>query len=169
MSADNQQERTRTEGWVIGFVDGEGTFSVTIQRNSEMSLGWQAFPEFVVTQGERSLSVLNGLQEFFGCGKVFRNARRDNHKEDVFRYCVRSVSELEKKVIPFFREHPLRTSKLDDFKKFVKVIELMKQDAHLSFEGLKTIASIVETMNRRKPSRFLLSSETIRRTEHSAF
>ena len=32
MGADDQQERLKTVGWVVGFVDGEGCFSVAIQR-----------------------------------------------------------------------------------------------------------------------------------------
>ncbi len=57
LGADNQQERLRTVGWIIGFVDGEGCFSVTIQK-ATTATGWQVFPEFVVTQGEKSLQVL---------------------------------------------------------------------------------------------------------------
>ena len=56
MSADNQQERLKTVGWIVGFVDGEGCFSVSIQRCRVVKLGWQVFPEFVVTQGAKSIS-----------------------------------------------------------------------------------------------------------------
>ncbi|MCX5642161.1 MAG: LAGLIDADG family homing endonuclease, partial [Candidatus Omnitrophica bacterium] len=41
MSADNQQERLKTIGWIVGFIDGEGCFSITIQKNSTMTTGWQ--------------------------------------------------------------------------------------------------------------------------------
>ena len=161
MSADNQQERIRT-GWVVGFVDGEGTFSVTIQRNKEMSLGWQVFPEFVVTQGEKSLNALQELKEFFGCGRIYRNRRYNNHKEDIFRYCVRRISDIEEKIVPFFMENPLKTSKVEDFKKFVQAIGLIKERKHLNRDGLKEIGKIAQTMNNKQPSKFLLSSETIR-------
>ncbi len=46
--ADNQQERL--DWWIVGFVDGEGTFSVSFNRNSTTSCGYQVFPEFVITQ-----------------------------------------------------------------------------------------------------------------------
>ncbi len=68
LGADNQQERLRTVGWIVGFVDGEGCFSVTIQK-ATTATGWQVFPEFVVTQGEKSLQALHDLKEFFGCGR----------------------------------------------------------------------------------------------------
>src|SRR5947208_15070097 len=37
--ADNQQERLRTVGWIVGFVDGEGCFSVTIQKTTTLRAG----------------------------------------------------------------------------------------------------------------------------------
>ena len=162
LGADNQQERLKTVGWIVGFVDGEGCFSVTIQKAPSTATGWQVFPEFVVTQGEKSLQALRDLQEFFGCGKVFINHRYDNHREQLYRFCVRSATDLREKIAPFFREHQLRTAKREDFNKFARVLELMAERKHLSSVGIMEIATIVQTMNRKKPSRFLESSETTR-------
>ena len=161
--ADNQQERLRA-GWIVGFVDGEGTFSVTIQENAEMSCGWQVFPEFVVTQGSKSLGALKELRDFFGCGGIYRNRRRDNHHEDVFRYCVRRIRDLNENIVPFFETIPLRTSKQEDFRKFVQVLEMMKEKKHLTPDGLDAIAKIACEMNSRRKSKFLVSSETVRQT-----
>src|ERR1044071_1164493 len=76
--ADNQQERPGISAeWIVGFVDGEGCFGVSVVRNSTCRLGWQAQPEFSVSQGERSASVLAELRSFFECGTVIRNGRQD--------------------------------------------------------------------------------------------
>jgi hypothetical protein len=64
--------------------------------------------------------------------------------------------------VPFFRKYPLQTAKRADFEKFSQIIALMLQRRHLTPKGVKEIAEIIQTMNRRKPSRYLLSSETIR-------
>ena len=37
MSADNQQERLINLGWIIGFVDGEGCFSLGLVRQQRRS------------------------------------------------------------------------------------------------------------------------------------
>src|SRR5215210_4715981 len=79
VGAENQQERLMAPDWVVGFVDGEGCFSCPIYRQSKMTLGWQVRPEFAVVQGASSRDVLEDLVRFFGCGKVFRNRRHDNH------------------------------------------------------------------------------------------
>ena len=161
-SADNQQERFETASWIVGFVDGEGCFSVSIIRNSTSKLGWQVFPEFVITQGAKSLSSLKGIQNFFKCGSIIENRRVDNHRESLYKYCVRSMKDLRNYIIPFFLSHKLRTAKKEDFQKFVKILSLMETGKHLQKEGLHEIASIIEKMNRQVPTKFRKSSETVR-------
>ena len=160
--ADNQQERPGIADWIVGFVDGEGTFSVSVYRNRSMSLGWQVFPEFVVTQGCSGIEALQTIKGHFKCGKIYINRRNDNHREDVARYCIRALADLSEIIVPFFKKHRLITAKRMDFEKFVEVIDLMKRGRHHELEGLKHIATIAQSMNRKKRSEFLESSETIR-------
>lgn len=155
VGAENQQERLTTSGWVVGFVDGEGCFSCPIYRCATMTLGWQVRPEFAVVQGESSRDVLDDLVRFFGCGKVFRNRRHDNHREDVFRYCVQRFTDLRDIIVPFFQEIPLRTAKRHNFAKFAEIVGLMDLRWHLSAGGLVEVAKIAQTMNHRKPSEVL--------------
>jgi len=71
--AGNQQERRELIGWIVGFTDGEGCFSVTVFRNAKgrLRLGWQVIPEYVVTQGARSFrrlrrcEISSGAEAFF--------------------------------------------------------------------------------------------------------
>jgi hypothetical protein len=160
--ADNQQERPGIEQWIVGFVDGEGCFSCPVQRNTRMSRGWQVQPRFAVVQGERSLHALELLLEYFDCGRIYRNRRHDNHKEDLFCFNVYRWNDLRNVIVPFFDAHPLITAKRQDFLKFKRILAMMDRRMHLSLAGLGEIAKIGETMNHRKPSRFLESSEAIR-------
>src|SRR3989344_1388799 len=158
----NQQERPRIEEWIVGFADGEGCFSVSIFRNKTTKLGWQVFPEFVITQGKRSLPALEIYLKYFGCGKIFVNNRYDNHHEHLYRYCVRSLKDLRESIIPFFRKHPLRTAKRKDFELFAEIVESMFFNKHRSTIGMRSIARKIERMNRKTRSQFLESSETTR-------
>ena len=160
--AGNQQERPGIEQWIVGFVDGEGCFSCPVQRNKRMGRGWQVQPRFAVVQGVKSESALLLLQNYFGCGRIWRNKRNDNHKEDLLTYNVYRSQDLREVIVPFFEANPLITAKREDFAKFKQVLEMMDRRMHLSIEGLIEIAQVTETMNRRKPSLFLESSEAIR-------
>ena len=153
--ADNQQERLLTNDWLVGFVDGEGCFSVPIFRNRSTSLGWQVQPAFAVVQGASSRDVLDAMVPFFGCGKVYINRRRDNHREDLCRYYVSRFGDLRDVIVPFFQDNPLRTAKRDNFAKFAEIIGLMELRRHLTVSGLIEIAEIAQTMNFRKPSEAL--------------
>ncbi len=140
--ADNQQERLKLSNWIVGFVDGEGCFSVSIFKNRTSKYGFQVMPEFVVTQGAKSVHVLEEIKDFFGCGSIFVNRRHDNHNENIYRFCVRSFKDLQEIIIPFFKENQLKTSKKNDFTIFCEVILLMANRQHLSLEGLEKIRQL---------------------------
>lgn len=163
-SADNQQERLKIENWILGFTDGEGCFSVSLLKNKTSKMNWQVFPEFVITQGEKSKKALELFQNYFKCGKVFINRRHDNHREHIYKYCVRSIEEIELKIIPFFTQNKLLTAKYDDFLLFKKIMELIKKRKHLEKKGMIQIATLIQKMNRKKPARFLKSPETKRQS-----
>lgn len=164
--ADNQQERLIKTGWVIGFVDGEGCFSVGFIKQPDRkesnrirrgyTTGYQVFYEFAVTQGEKSKSSLEELRKFFGVGNLYLNKRYDNHKEHLWRYVVRKKEYLLKIIIPFFRKHPMQTSKQSDFLKFARCLEMIDKNVHLSKSGIIKIAKVAATMNRRKPRESLI-------------
>ena len=161
--AENQQERlSGFPDWVVGFVDGEGCFSIGFVRQPSRAgrsgyvTGFQVSHEFAVTRGEQSLRVLHELRDFFGVGQVIVNRRYDNHREHLHRYVVRKRDELLGTVIPFFREHSLRTSKRDNFERFVECVELISAGRHLTVDGLIQIAEITETMNRKKSRQDLI-------------
>ena len=160
LHAENQQERLMKIGWIVGFVDGEGCFSVNFIKQSERKektrvrrgykLGYQVAHEFAVTQGESSIESLKVIQDFFGVGGLYINKRYDNHKEHLYRYCVRKREDLINIIIPFFQQYNLKTSKRKNFDNFVKCLILIKDNKHLTKKGLIKIAKITENMNHKK-------------------
>ena len=153
--ADNQQERLI--GWITGFVDGEGCFSINLVRQPHRSnrrgyrTGFQVAHQFVVTQGAKSVESLQTMQQFFRVGRLHCNHRHDNHKEDLYQYVVCGRKDLQQTIIPFFQRYPLRTAKRSDFEKFVRCMRIIEVNAHLTGRGLIAIAEIIQTMNHCKP------------------
>lgn len=161
--AGNQQERLTQQGWVTGFVDGEGCFSIGFVRQPSRAgrkgykTGYQVSHEFAVTQGAKSVSCLQELVDFFGVGGVLPNRRYDNHREHLYRYAVRRRKDLIDVIIPFFQVNRMHSAKQRDFEKFVRCVEMVDRGIHKTREGLAEIAEIVETMNRQKPRTELIS------------
>ncbi len=148
--ADNQQERLAYGQWIVGFTDGEGCFTISIIKNKTTRFGIQIFPEFVITQGAKSILALKKIQKFFKCGSIVLNKRYDNHNEHLYRYCVRSVTELSTVIIPFFSKNKLQTNKKNDFLIFKKVVSLMVRKKHLAEKGKEKILVLASRMNRKK-------------------
>lgn len=165
--ADNQQEKLLTIGWILGFVDGEGCFSISFVKQPDRqeavrirrgyTTGYQVTHEFTVMQGARSLKNLKELRSFFGVGAIYINRRHDNHKEDLFRYSVSRRDDLLNVIIPFFEKYRLRTVKKQDFRLFARCMKLIQWGKHLTRGGVIQIALLTEKMNHRKSRANLIS------------
>ncbi len=162
MGADDQQERLIKLGWVVGFVDGEGCFSIGFIRQPDRRsrkryrTGYQVSHEFAVTQGAKSIGCLHEIRDFFGVGQILPNKRYDNHKDHLYRFVVRRRKDLLETIIPFFRQYPMRTSKQQDFEGFARCVELVEAGRHLTPEGLIAVAEITQQMNSKKPRHELI-------------
>ena len=150
ISADNQQERLDAL-WIVGFVDGEGCFHVGFNKPRGYL---QIIPEFRIVQHQRDVELLQKIKNFFGYGLVTTN--HDDRKE--FR--VRGLQNLQY-IVQFFRDHPLRTKKQNDFEKFACIIQMLSEKKHRTPEGLQTIISLASTMNRQKRVSRILKDYTL--------
>lgn len=128
--------------WIVGFVDGEGCFHVGINPHKEMTTGYQVLPEFTVVQHKQDVKILHALKDYFGCGVV-----RSNHG-DRMAYRVRGIKHLAERILPFFMEHPLKTIKNVEFKKFRRILLEMEKGHHLTKEGVEEIRRLASQMNR---------------------
>ena len=150
-----------TIGWIVGFVDGEGCFSINFVKQSDRKeatrvrrgykTGYQIAHEFAVVQGAKSLSSLKKLKRYFKVGGIYINRRYDNHKEHLFRYSVAKRHDLLTVIVPFFQKYHLQTSKRKDFRLFVRCLKLIARNRHLTISGAIKIAGICEKMNHQRP------------------
>ena len=144
-------------GWVVGFVDGEGCFSVSFNLSKRVARGIEVRPSFSISQNERSRASIDAFVGLFGCGAVrFSNADR------TYKYETRNLSQLRENVIPFFQKHTFRTTKQNDFLLFSEICNLMAQGQHLNAQGLENIIHKAYAMNisgqRKHLKAFLIAS-----------
>jgi hypothetical protein len=144
IAPDNQQERLAD--YLAGYVDGEGTFHVAVQRNPSTKFGWQLVPEFHVSQNPERASVLELLQRLLGCGYIRPNARTGGRDKSLV-FVVRRRSDLVGKVIPFFEAHPIVSEKRFEFETFAQIVRAMDRGEHFSTEGFFRLLQLATTMN----------------------
>jgi len=109
IGAGNQQETKDPEvpldpWWIVGFVDGEGCFSVAIHRNetnARRNGGWQLTPTFHLYQHEKERQLLARVAGFFGCGHIYSKGSESK----VLTYTVSRLEDLASSIVPFFEEY----------------------------------------------------------------
>lgn len=144
--ADNQQEtelvRMLEAWWIVGFVDGEGCFSISIHRNAGAWHGWQILPAFQVYQHRDHADVLRGLQRFFGGGRI--TAKRP--ASAVLTFTVQRRELLLESVIPFFERVPLLV-KRGDFDAFATIVRSLAAQEHRERAGFERIVRLAYGTN----------------------
>ena len=156
--------------YIAGFVDGEGSFHIAFQRRTDLKFGWQAVPEFHISQNFTSRKVLEAIRKQLQCGYIKANDAAGK-RDKTLVYVVRDRKDLIRKIVPFFERFPLRTEKRKDFELFRKIIQMMENNSHLKVKGFEEIVRLAYSMNanglyrKRKMEDILTtltSSETIR-------
>ena len=81
--------------YLAGFIDGEGSFNVSLQKRPDHVMKWRVILTFNVSQ--RDITVLTQLKQYLGCGRMF-------HRSDgVHYYLVQNPQSIKERVIPFFK------------------------------------------------------------------
>src|SRR3989338_4070308 len=136
--------------YIIGLVDGEGSFTFYVPHPEKVSLTRrvQIEPKFYLKLIEKDKEILYGLQKFFGCGSVyFQKDNRPNH-QNCYRYEVYNRNELRTIIIPFFKKYILKfPSKRNDFNIFCKMFLLIDRGDHLKESGLRKLYELKQHMH----------------------
>ncbi len=161
--ADNQQTSRKkiSDEYLAGFVDGKGCFYVGFSRRNDLPLGWQILTEFHLSQNPGRINLLEEFRKRIGCGYLKPNHAK-NPKDRSWVLVIKNREDLEKKLIPFFKKHPLHSQKQQEFIIFSKVLNLIKDNKHLQKEGFHKIVRLVFSLprltNKRYSKKILLSS-----------
>lgn len=129
-------------GYISGYIDGEGCFSISFSKRQKIKIGWETKPSLAISQNEDRAQILYLMKDVFGCGFL----RRD-YSDKTLKYEIRKLDDLLTKVIPFLDRYPLISKKQKEFQRFRKICMLMKKGKHLSKEGFKKILKIAFEMN----------------------
>lgn len=128
--------------YISGFADGEGCFSVSFNYRAKLKTKIEVRPSFAIGQNKRSLEILKKIQNYFDCGSI-----RFSNQDQCYKYEVRNISEIMRKIIPHFKKYPLQSSKKEDFGIFKTICEDISRSKHLNIEHLKNIIHLAYKMN----------------------
>lgn len=98
--------------WLSGFVDGDGSFSLSFHKPSISSKFGFYEAIFTITQHSRDLILMEAIKEFLNCGRIYKN---NNRNQPVLTYKCSSQKDLSALIIPHFIHYPLYSTKFIKF------------------------------------------------------
>jgi len=127
--------------YIVGFVDGEGCFCISLNKNGDR------LPEvrliFEIELREDDEPILREIQESLDCGSIYHlNYERYAKWRPHVKLKVSNFHDISAKVIPFFQRYPLQAKKRLQFEKFCLTAELIKTKQHLTLEGIEQIRAL---------------------------
>ena len=131
--------------WIAGFTSAEGSFFVNIRESSASLNKKKVQLNFIITQHINEQQRMRNLIEYFGCGNIYFNGQ-------AVYFRVTKFSEINDKVISFFKKHKVLGVKYKDFEDLCIVAELMETKAQLTKQGFDKIQLIKNRMNTGRES-----------------
>jgi hypothetical protein len=139
---ENVVKRIRPEMgfYLAGFVDGEGSFNVSLRKRNDHAMGWQVVLAFNVSQKDKTVLAL--LKKHLSCGTLWQRS------DGVWYYNVHNPIAIYKNVLPFFDRFTfLSAVKKRNFSIFRKIAFMVMDNKHLTQYGLQEIVRLREKLN----------------------
>ena len=152
--ADNQQERlsvalipSELGNYLAGFALGEASFMVVCRPRGDYSRRWKLSAAFNVSQTDRA--PLDLFRETLACGTMRKAGNGGWYWE------VNRLSDIQSRVVPFFRRFPLVGSKAHDFELFAQAADLLEKKVMADSDYVQ-ILLLREQMNRGGKRRYTM-------------
>jgi hypothetical protein len=135
--------------YILGLVDGEGCFSVSLKRQGDARFGWVIDPVFHVAQSKENRVILEILKRVFKCGRIIP---KPGQEDKVYQYVVDSRRHLAEVIIPFFEKNkPI--IKAREFEYFKEIVYGLERKEHKELDGfISLLKKAYEMSGERKHS-----------------
>jgi hypothetical protein len=117
-----------------GFVEGEGSNSISVSVNKNFKYGINLQPVFNVSQHKNGLEILNSFKELFeGAGSVVEKSG----SPDIYVYTLKGYKQIIKYVIPFLETYVQPFScKTEEYSIFKEIVMLSSEGKQRNKEDL---------------------------------
>jgi len=137
------KDRIRREpldgAYVAGFIDGEGSFSVSIGKHKTLSRGLEVRPEFEIELRADDREILERIVVSIGCGRIYDCSYERYGWYPHVKYKVTSTREMEEILFPFLDSNPLQAKKAKSYVLFKEIVLSYRRKEHLTDAGFNKI------------------------------
>ena len=133
-----------------GFVEGEGSNSVSISINKDFKYGVNIQPVFNVSQHKNGLDILNSFKELFNCGSVVEKSG----SPDIFVFTLKGYKQIIEHVLPFLETYVQPFScKKEEYSVFKQIVLLSSICGQRDKDSLIEIVKLAYTLQGKGKNR----------------
>lgn len=125
--------------YVAGFIDGEGSFSISIGKHATLKRGLEVRPEFEIELRDDDREILERICVTIGCGRIYDCSYERYGWYPHAKYKVTSTREMEEILFPFLDAHPLQAKKAKSYVLFKDIVLSYRRKEHLTDAGFDSI------------------------------
>jgi hypothetical protein len=114
-------------------------------KSKTYKTGYRLALVIAVEQHSRDELLMNNLINKLGCGYTFKNSKRNS-----VSFRVTKFDDINKKIIPLFKEYKIKGIKSLDYEDFCLAAEIIKRRDHVKLKGLEEIKQIKAQMNKAR-------------------
>lgn len=132
--------------YVSGFIDGEGSFSVSIGKHQTTRRGVDIRPEFEIALRADDKEILERILITIGIGKIYDLSYERYGWYPHVKYKITSAKAMEDYLFPFLDKYPLQAKKRKVYRLFRKIVTMCRRKKHLSNKGFIKIVALRDEM-----------------------
>lgn len=131
--------------WLVGFTDGDGSFSINRQISKNGKSKWSLF--FKISQSTYNLRALYYIKKELGYGSVQIESKRS-----MADFRIRNRDIINKIIFPIFDKHMLLTSKYFDYIKFKEAYIIL---TNINYNNEEKNNLLLTLINRKKAENYI--------------
>lgn len=133
--------------WLGGFIEGEGSLTISIVKNEKAPHDILLQPEFNVAQHKNGLNILNSFKSIFNDkGHILKKSGSKN----VWVYSLKGIKNLNEYLIPFYLKYVVNySSKYNskEFNKFVFILNQLKEKSKFDKNEFINLVTLIYALN----------------------
>jgi hypothetical protein len=122
--------------YVCGFVDGEGSFNINIGKHNTTKCRYEVRMAFEIELRADNREILERIRTTLECGGLYFLDYKRYGWNPHYKYRVQKQSDIDRKIIPFFKKYPLQGCKAKSFEIFAEAFNVIKRKEHLTLVGV---------------------------------
>lgn len=136
------QRRKLHPQYVAGFIDGEGSFSISIGKHKTLRRGFEVRPEFEIELRKDDQEILERILVTIGIGRIYDCSYERYGWYPHVKYKITSIWDLKEYLFPLLDKYPLLAKKRKSYLLFKQIVSMVCTKEHLSDKGFNKIVKL---------------------------